>query len=148
MNGGSFLVDSNLLVYAYDRSEHEKQGKARDILDRLESRKMGVLSTQILGEFYWVVTRKIVAPLAPPDAFRELDRFLRAWRTLEITKYIVFEAAGVSVRHQLPFWDAQIWATAKLNQIPCVLSEDFQHRGRIEGVEFLNPFKAELFPKE
>ncbi len=148
MNGGSFLVDSNLLVYAYDRSEHEKQGKARDVLDWLESRKRGVLSTQILGEFYWVVTRKIAAPLAPPVAFRELDYFLRAWRTLDINKYIILEAAGGCVRHQLPFWDAQIWATAKLNQIPCVLSEDFQHGRRIEGVEFLSPFKVELFPKE
>jgi predicted nucleic acid-binding protein len=44
----------------------------------------------------------------------------------------------------LPYWDAQVWATAKLNQIPRVLSEDFQHQGRIEGVEFLNPFMAKI----
>jgi predicted nucleic acid-binding protein len=44
----------------------------------------------------------------------------------------------------MPFWDAQIWATAKLNQIPQVLSEDFQHGRAVEGVEFVNPFKVEL----
>lgn len=145
---GSFLVDTNVLVYAYDRSEHAKQLKARDILDALELRSAGVLSTQILGEFYWTITRKLVECLAPEDAYRELDHYLRAWKTLEITRYIVHEAAGACVRHQLPFWDAQIWATAKVNQVPRVLSEDFQHGRRIEGVEFLNPFKTDLFTKE
>jgi len=48
------------------------------------------------------------------------------------------------VHYQMPFWDAQIWATAKLNQIPKILSEDFQHGRAIEGVVFVNPFKVEL----
>jgi predicted nucleic acid-binding protein len=148
MSVGNVLVDTNLLVYAYDRSEHDKQGKARDILEGLESRGTGVLSTQVLGEFYWALTRKLVEPLAPQEAYRELEHFLRAWATLRITEHIILEAAGGCVRHQLRFWDAEIWATAKLNQIPRVLSEDFQHGRRIEGVEFFNPFKAELFAKE
>jgi len=44
----------------------------------------------------------------------------------------------------MPFWGAQIWATAKLNQIPQILSEDSQHGRALEGVEFVNSFKAEL----
>jgi predicted nucleic acid-binding protein len=49
-----------------------------------------------------------------------------------------------AVTHQFPFYDAQIWATAKLSGIPAVLSEDFSHASRIEGVLFLNPFVAAL----
>jgi predicted nucleic acid-binding protein len=145
---GSYLVDTNILVYAYDRSERAKQVRARDILDWLESRGLGTVSTQILGEFFWTVTRRLQEPLSLREAYVELERHLRSWRTLEITRVIVLEAGRGCVRYQMPFWDAQIWATAKLNQIPQVLSEDFQHGRTIEGVEFVNPFKVELLGKE
>ena len=145
---GSYLVDTNILVYAYDRSERAKQTRARDILDWLESRGCGTVSTQILGEFFWIVTRRIQEPLRIREAYVELERHLRSWRTLEITRVIVLEAGRGCVHYQMPFWDAQIWATAKLNQIPQVLSEDFQHGRTIEGVEFLNPFRVELSGKE
>lgn len=145
---GDFLVDTNILVYAYDRSEPAKQIQASNILDELATRSAGVLSTQILAEFYTAVTQKLARPLTPEEAYRELELFLRGWRTLEVTRYIVLEAAAGAARYQLPFWDAQIWATAKLNQVPRILSEDFQHGRRIEQVEFLNPFKAEVFRKE
>ena len=141
---GSYLVDTNILVYAYDRAELGKQKRARNILDWLESRNWGTVSTQILGEFFWTVTRRLREPLSPQEAYVELERHLRSWRTLEITRVIVLEAGRGCVYYQMPFWDAQIWATAKLNQIPKVLSEDFQHGRTIEGVEFVNPFKAEL----
>ena len=60
---GSYLVDTNILVYAYDRSEGAKQERARNILDGLEFRERGAVSTQILGEFFWIVTRKLAEPL-------------------------------------------------------------------------------------
>jgi len=145
---GSYLVDTNILVYAYDRAEQAKQKRARNILDWLESRDCGTVSTQILGEFFWIVTRKLAEPLTLRQAYVELERHLRSWRTFEITRAVVLEAGRGCVDYQMPFWDAQIWATAKLNQIPQVLSEDFQHGRTIEGVEFVNPFKVELSGKE
>jgi predicted nucleic acid-binding protein len=145
---GSYLVDTNILVYAYDRAEQAKQKRARNILDWLESRECGTVSTQILGEFFWIVTRKLAEPLTLRQAYVELERHLRSWRTFEITRAVVLEAGRGCVRFQMPFWDAQIWATAKLNQIPQVLSEDFQHDRVIEGVEFVNPFKVGLLGEE
>jgi predicted nucleic acid-binding protein len=140
----SYLVDTNVLVYAYDRAELVKQKRARSVLDWLQSRNRGTVSTQILGEFFWIVTRKLVEPLTPRQAHVELERHLRSWRTFEITRAVVLEAGRGCVHYQMPFWDAQIWATAKLNQIRQVLSEDFQHGRVIEGVEFVNPFKVDL----
>jgi len=145
---GSYLVDTNILVYAYDRAEQAKQKRARNILDWLESRDCGTVSTQILGEFFWIVTRKLAEPLTLRQAYVELERHLRSWRTFEITRAVVLEAGRGCVHYQMPFWDAQIWATAKLNQIPQVLSEDFQHGRAIEGVEFVNPFEVELLGEE
>jgi predicted nucleic acid-binding protein len=60
---GKQLVDTNLLVYAYDRSEVEKQAKAVELLDEPVKNGSGILSPQILSEFYTVVTRKLAAPL-------------------------------------------------------------------------------------
>lgn len=57
-----------------------------------------------------------------------------------ITDLIVLEAARGVRDHATSFWDAQVWATAKLNQIPVVLSEDFASGSVIEGVRFENPF--------
>jgi predicted nucleic acid-binding protein len=45
--------------------------------------------------------------------------------------------------HGLSVWDAQIWAAALMNQVPVVLSEDFQHGRVVEGVRFLNPFRLD-----
>ena len=114
----SYLVDTNLLVCAYDRSEHEKQKRARAILDWLESRGVGMLSTQILGEFFRIVTRKLSEPLTPRQAYLELERHLRTWKTFEITRAVVLEAGRGSVAYQMPFWEAQIWATASLIRSP------------------------------
>jgi predicted nucleic acid-binding protein len=57
-----------------------------------------------------------------------------------VTGWTVLEAAAGARRHQLSYWDALIWATAKLNQIATVLSEDFQDGRLLEGVRFRNPF--------
>ena len=139
-----YLVDTNILVYAYDRSEMAKKAAAERVLVWLELNGSGVLSTQVMGEFFNSTTRKLVYKLTEAEAYRSLQRYLSVWRVLPVTGAIVLEAARASARHQLAFWDAQIWATAKLNQIPIVLSEDLQHGQRIEGVQFLNPLKGDF----
>lgn len=62
------LVDTNILVHAYDRSEPQKQQQALKVLDRLVTTGTGVLSTQILAEFFVTVTRKIQLPFSAAQA--------------------------------------------------------------------------------
>jgi len=134
------LVDTNILVYAYDRSEPQKQQQALQILDQLATAGVGALSTQILAEFFVTVTRKLSAPLSPDDAYRRLENYLQSWTILDLTPMVVLEAARGVRQHRLSYWDAQIWATARLNQIGVVFSEDFNVGGTLEGVHFTNPF--------
>jgi predicted nucleic acid-binding protein len=138
---GNYLVDTNLLVYAYDRSEPEKQAKAAELLDDLATNGTGILSPQILSEFYAVVTRKLAAPLTPKEAYTSISNYIRSWNMVDLTSLIVLEAARGVRDHRLPYWDSLIWATAKMNQIPTVLSEDFSHNSVLEGVRFFYPFK-------
>lgn len=135
-----FFIDTNVLVYAYDRSEPPKQKRALDVLDRLALTGRGVVSCQVLSEFFPTVTRKIADPLSIPEACARVDSFLQTWRVLDITGMIIREATRGVREHRLNYWDAQIWASARLNQIPVILSEDFSDRAIIEGVRFLNPF--------
>ena len=70
----------------------------------------------------------------------QVSLFIRLWPVFDLTALIVLEA-GRGVRdHKFSYYDAQIWATARLNQVPLVLSEDFPHGSVLEGVRFLNPF--------
>lgn len=135
-----FLVDTNVLVYIYDRSEMEKQKSAELLYDRLTLSGRGVLSTQVMSEFFNATTRRLAEPLPLELAYRRLENYYRSWEVINITPTIVLEAARGAIDHQLSFWDALIWATAKLNQIPIILSEDFRSGTSLEGVRFVNPF--------
>jgi len=138
---GKYLVDTNLLVYAYDRSEPEKQAKAMEVLDSLVKDGAGVLSLQILSEFFTVVTRKLPAPLSLKEAYKTLNNYILSWDMVDLTGAIILEAARGVKDLRLSYWDALVWATANMNQIPIVLSEDFSHNSVLEGVRFVNPFK-------
>jgi predicted nucleic acid-binding protein len=142
------LVDTNVLVYAYDRSESEKQLRALAVLDRLVEADAGVLSTQILAEFYNTVTYKLASPLTPAQAHRRLEQYVQVWKVLDVTPQVVLEAVRGTREYGFHFWDAQIWAAARLNGIATILSEDFSAGAEIEGVRFANPFAVEFSPED
>lgn len=138
------LIDTNVLVYAHDRGEPVKQARAIEVLARLHATGRGRLSAQCLAEFFCAVTRPPRARLTVADAMLQAQRLARAWPVFELTPFIVLEAMRGVRDHQLAYWDAQIWATARLNQIPVVFSEDFNAGVVLEGVRFINPFAADF----
>ena len=140
----SVLVDTNVLVYAYDRTVPQKQKQALAALEYLVVHDSGALSAQVLDEFFVAVTRKIAAPLSIADAYTRLEHLLLSWTILESSGLIVLEAARGVRDYRMHFWDAQIWATARLNQIACILSEDFSTGSVIEGVRFVSPFASDF----
>ncbi len=134
------LVGTNVLVYAHDPRDRPKQARALLVLDRLIDGQRVVLSAQCLSEFFVVVTRRLPEPLAPTEALAQVDRLARACRVFDVTAPVVLEGCRGSVQHGLDLWDALIWAVARLNQVPAVLTEDAPHGRTLEGVRFLNPF--------
>jgi len=138
------LIDTNVLVYVFDRENGNKQARSVEILRSLEAAHLGYLSVQNLNEFFNVVTRKLDPPLTALEARQYVDGFINTFTILPITINIVVEALRGVSEHKLQIYDAQLWATAKLNQIPILLSEDFQDGAKLEGVRFLNPFTSEF----
>ena len=143
------LVDTNVLVYAYDPRNPGKQGRALELLRKGSEDGSLVIPHQALVEFVAVVTRPARGgsggsgtPLLPiRDALREADEFLLAFDVVYPTDDVLRRAfLGVS-HYGLPWYDAHLWAYADCQGIPEILSEDFQH-GRVYGnVRVVNPFR-------
>jgi predicted nucleic acid-binding protein len=141
MTSGSsaFLVDTNVLVYAYDPNDPAKQARAIDVLARLADAGNGVLTVQVLGEFFVTVTRKITPPMTTSEAERSVANYARSRSVLSLTSERVVEATRGVRKHGFSYWDGLIWATARHHGIASILSEDFHHGSRVEGVRFQNP---------
>ena len=77
--------------------------------------------------------------MSPAETLVQVERFQRIFPVYNLTPMIILEALRGVREHQASYYDAQIWASARLNQIPVVFSEDF-NQGILEGVRFVNPF--------
>lgn len=135
-----FLVDTNVLVYAYDPRDRPKQERAQAVLERLVPQGLAVISVQCLTEFFNAVRWRLPEPLSPEDALAQVELLVLACPVLDLTPMVVLEGCRGSNAYGLSLWDALIWAVAKLNQVPSVLTEDAPHGRLLEGVRFLNPF--------
>jgi predicted nucleic acid-binding protein len=94
----------------------------------------------VLGEFYRVVTRKLEPPMASAAAARQVENLAMAFPVLEVTAATAVTAATIAASGRLAYWDAQICATALLNDVPVVLTEDGATGEYVAGVRYLNPF--------
>jgi predicted nucleic acid-binding protein len=138
------LIDTNLLIYLYDPNQPDKQKQSELVLEQLELTRNGRLSVQALAEFFSVATRKLSPSLTSAQALDQVTLFTRLWPVFDLTPMIVIEA-GRGVRdHKLSYHDAQVWATARLNQLSVVFSEDFRDGSILEGVRFVNPFSPKF----
>jgi len=142
----SILLDTNVLVYAFDVRQSSLQEKAKAIIFKAEETATGCLSVQCLGEFFRVVTAKMQLPAN--EMFKQVEYWQSAFPVFSLTPQIVLEAARGVRDYQLSYYDAQIWASARLNQIPVIFSEDFQDGQALEGIRFINPFADEFVIEE
>ena len=137
------LIDTNILVYAYDPGDPVRQQQAALILSELRLRNTGMLSVQSLAEFFSAVIRPkrgMPARLTPAEALEQVQLLSTAFEVYALTRFTILEA-GRGVRdYQLSYYDAQIWAVARLNQVPVIFSEDFKNGQTLEGVQFFDPF--------
>ena len=139
--GRRTFVDTNVLVYAHDASEIEKQPIARAVLEELWADRSGVVSTQVLQEFYVVATRKFEPPMRRAEA-REIVTLYATWSVVQIDVGLILDAAALEERAQLSFWDALIVEAARRAGAVRLVSEDLQAGRRIAGIGIENPFHA------
>lgn len=134
------FVDTNVLIYALDDADLNKQKAARLWRSELWRSRRGRISFQVLQEFYVKVTQKW--PTAKQEARSEV-RDLLAWRPVTIDDAIVEVAWKIQDRYQFSFWDALIIAAAKSSSCRFLLTEDLQADQELDGLLVINPFECD-----
>ena len=137
MSGRSFF-DTNVLVYADDGASRAKQQRAADLLHEHRKDGSGVVSLQVLQEYFVIVTRKLKLDAAIARRKVEL------WGKLDVVTpdlRDVLAAIDLHRLHHFSYWDALVIRTAKQGGCSVIYSEDWQHGREIDGVRIINPFR-------
>jgi predicted nucleic acid-binding protein len=130
------FLDTNILVYAFDRDEPSKRARSLAILSGDDEL---VLSTQVLQEFYVAVTRKLKRPLSEADAEAAVRELVRL-EVVGVDTTMVLDAIVTHRAHSLSFWDALIVRSASAAGCDRLFSEDMQHGRDLHSVRIENPY--------
>ncbi|HEX4999470.1 MAG TPA: PIN domain-containing protein [Terriglobia bacterium] len=134
---GKVFLDANVLIYAQDSGSPVKREKSRKLLADLVEAGDGVISTQVLQEFYVAVTRKLhVEPLAAKAVLKTFSVF----EIVQVSAALIQEAIDCSILNRLSFWDSLILAAASAAGCATLYSEDLNSGQSILGVRIQNPF--------
>lgn len=127
------FFDTNVLVYLFDDDAPEKQAVSQALVAREFGAGRGVLSTQVLQEFYVTVTRKLAIPL-PAARAEQVVRGLAALPLVRVDGALILAAIARGRVFGFSFWDALIVEAALAGGADRLLTEDLQHGQVIEGL--------------
>jgi predicted nucleic acid-binding protein len=135
------FIDTNVLIYAHDVDADTKHETANRILRELWAERTGVLSMQVLQEFYVNVTRKIAHPISKESARLVVSSYT-IW-CIDTSPAEISTAFRIEDESRVGFWDALIVASALKRGANRILSEDLNAGQRIAGIRIENPFAGE-----
>jgi len=133
------FVDTNILIYAHDRSAGGKHTRAGELIQDLWRSGSGCLSVQVLQEFYVNVTQKVPKPL-PPEVAGQIIADLSVWQVHRPGVADILDAIRLQGRYQLSFWDAMIVASAIQLGCQTIWSEDLNPGQVYDQVTVASPF--------
>ena len=139
MRDDKTFVDTNILVYAHDRDAGDKHEIAGKVISELWKSRLGLLSIQVLQEFYVTLTRKIPTPLDRPTTRRILRNYFN-WEMVINAPPVILQASEIEETYKISFWDALIVSAAFSKNATTILTEDLNHGQIIEGIEINDPF--------
>lgn len=134
------FIDTNILVYAYDNDEKTKNIIAKQIILDCWENKSGIISTQVLQEFYVTVTAKLPKKLSLYEA-RELIKDFLSWPIEQVTPHDIIDATTLQERYKFSFWDSLIITLAQKSGAEVLYSEDLQDGQKFGDLTIKNPFE-------
>jgi Predicted nucleic-acid-binding protein, contains PIN domain len=138
-----FFIDTNVFVYTFDASAPAKAKKAALLIRRAADTGEGVVSYQVVQEFFNVALRRFAQPMSVAEAEQYLVTVFRPLFAVHSSPAIYAEALRISAKHRLAWYDSLIVACALEGKCEVLYSEDFQHGREIEGLRIENPFAEE-----
>jgi len=136
----SCFVDTNILVYAHDRSAGKKHHNAQELLSELWRDRTAAISTQVLQELYVNIRRKAGQPLSTADARSLIADYLR-WDVIVNTGESILDAMEIEARYGISFWDALIVQAASASGAQVLYSEDLADGQAYGTVRVVNPLR-------
>jgi predicted nucleic acid-binding protein len=133
----NIFIDTNILIYSVDRADPGKQNIAIATIAHHATNRSGVISTQVLQEFYSAATRKL--GISPIIAKKHIQDF-QIFDVVQLSASIIEQGIDISIFHKISFWDGLIIASASNASASELLSEDLNHGQNIEGISIINPF--------
>ncbi len=130
------FIDSNILIYSIDDGEPLKQEIADSIIERL-SENGGIISTQVLQEFFNVATKKLKLPKA--FVKEVIERLADCFIVHQNSVQDILHAIEISIKTQFSFWDSLIIAAAISENCIELYSEDLNDGQIVENVLIRNP---------
>lgn len=138
---GKVFLDTNIFVYAYDIRDPRKQARARQLIRETLEAGTGVISYQVIHEFFNVALVKNPVRMSPGDAWRYLDAVFRRMGNVASSAELIADAIGLHDRQRLNWYDSLIVAAALQAQCSVLYSEDFQHGRSFGQLRVEDPFR-------
>jgi predicted nucleic acid-binding protein len=140
------LLDTNVLVYAYDVSERRRREIAKALVDEVWNAGRGVVTLQNLSEFFFAVTRKVQKPVPVVDAKTIVSDILRSsrWMVIDRNAGTVMKAMEIVESVRAPFWDALIAACMLEHGVEIIVTENEKDFKNIPGITIINPFRTRV----
>ncbi len=141
----NFLIDTNIIAYAYDLSEPLKREKCLSLIEEIFSgEKEAFITNQILGELFVTLTKNFKRPMEKEDAQIIISSIIKSnnWIKINYNHNTIERAIILSREYSLPFWDSLISATMIENNITVIYTENEKDFNKIQGIKVINPLQA------
>jgi predicted nucleic acid-binding protein len=135
-----FFLDTNIFVYSFDQSTARKSEEAVRLIDQALTTGNGVISYQVVQEFFNVAYRRFPEPMRVEQAEQFLSSVLRPLWANYSSPALCLRALQILDRFQLQWYDALIVAGALEAKCAILYSEDFQNGQKFDDLEIRNPF--------
>ncbi len=136
-----FFIDTNIFAYMFDQGAPDKARIASQLVRDAIATQKGIVSYQVVQEFFQVAFRRFATPFTPAEAEQYLTSVFRPLLSIHSSPALYVEALRLRHAHKLQWYDSLIVAAALEAQCTRLYSEDFQHGQAFRGLIVTNPFR-------
>ena len=136
-----FFLDTNVFVYEFDPSQQGKAERASQLIRSAIASRRGVVSYQVVQEFFSVALTRFAKPLGVSEAEEYLSATFKPMLTVHSSPRLSLEALRIRTRHRFSWYDSLIVAAAQQAACAILYSEDMQHGLVVDGMRIENPFR-------
>lgn len=141
---GRFFLDTNVFVYSFDGDAFKKALRATQLIRQAIRTRSGIVSYQVVQEFFNVALRRFKQPMTTPEAEQYLSTTFRPLLAIHSSHALYGEALRIAARFQLSWYDSLIVASAIEGQCEVLYSENFQHGQQFGTLQIFNPFLSDV----